>query len=138
MDIPQPFRNNINSSEALKAQEACADLDRHLTTVLKPFFENLDNSHESRLGDIVANYVDNVVLPTYKLLKERNAAMLEAVRNLSGNRTDVSLRRRARHGYRRESRGRRARHSSSDPWMLSVLTRTWIVGLLIRMPLSII
>lgn len=91
MDIPQSFRNNINSSEALKAQEACADLDRHLTTVLKPFFENLDNSHESRLGDIVANYVDNVVLPTYKLLKERNAAMLEAVRNLSGNRTDVSF-----------------------------------------------
>ncbi len=39
----------------------------------------------------MANYVDNVVLPTYKLLKERNAAMLEAVRNLSGNRTDVSF-----------------------------------------------
>lgn len=37
--IPQPFRNNINSTEAAKAMEACADLRDVLENELKPFLQ---------------------------------------------------------------------------------------------------
>ena len=90
-DIPQPFRNNINSAEALKAQEACGDLDKHITNVLKPFFQELDKSYDARLGLIVENYVDHVVLPTYALLQERNEALLQAVQELAKSRTNAAF-----------------------------------------------
>lgn len=89
--IPQPFRNNINSAEALKAQEACGELTTHLDKILKGFFQNLPASYDDRLKAIVANYVDNVVLPTYSLLKERNAALLDAVKTLSSSRTNAAF-----------------------------------------------
>ena len=38
--IPQPFRNNINSSEARAAMEACADLGDILENELKPFLQD--------------------------------------------------------------------------------------------------
>lgn len=38
--IPQPFRNNINSTEARAAMEACADLADTLENELKPFLTN--------------------------------------------------------------------------------------------------
>lgn len=38
--IPQPFRNNINSSEARAAMEACADLGDVLENELKPFLQD--------------------------------------------------------------------------------------------------
>jgi uncharacterized iron-regulated protein len=38
--IPQPFRNNINSAEAQKAMEACAELAEVLENDLKPFLQN--------------------------------------------------------------------------------------------------
>jgi len=38
--IPQPFRNNINSSEASAAMTACADLSDVLENELKPFLTN--------------------------------------------------------------------------------------------------
>ena len=38
--IPQPFRNNINSSEAKAAMEACADLGDVLENELKPFLQD--------------------------------------------------------------------------------------------------
>ena len=40
MDIPQPFRNNINSAEANAAMEACADLQDVLEKDLKSFLTN--------------------------------------------------------------------------------------------------
>lgn len=89
--IPQPFRNNINSSEARTAMSACADLEQVLSRRLKPFFSDLSSSYESTLGKIVENYVDAVVLPTYSLLKERAAALATAVKNLSSNRTDAAF-----------------------------------------------
>ncbi len=89
--IPQPFRNNIDSSEASAAMTACAELDQVLSNDLKAFFENLDSTHTSALSAIVTNYVDAVVLPTYSSLKERNAALLNAVQYLSANRTDAAF-----------------------------------------------
>lgn len=38
--IPQPFRNNINSSEAKAAMEACSDLGSILENELKPFLQD--------------------------------------------------------------------------------------------------
>lgn len=91
LDIPQPFRNNINSNEAVVAMNACADLEHIITDQLAPFFQNLDTSFDGQLQKIVENYVDNVVLPTYKELKERNAAMLTAVKDLASKRSNAAF-----------------------------------------------
>lgn len=103
--IPQPFRNNIDSGEASAAMQACAALDAALSVDLKAFFENLDASHHADLSAIVTNYVDAVVLPTYKSLKERNEALLAAVQYLNTNRTDAAF-----------EAACRAWLSSREPW----------------------
>lgn len=91
LDIPQPFRNNISSREAVTAMTACADLEQIITMQLAPFFQNLDTAFDGELQKIVETYVDDVVLPTYKELKERNAAMLTAVKNLASERSDAAF-----------------------------------------------
>ena len=89
--IPQPFRNNINSAEARNAMSVCGDLESIITNQLKPFFAGLSSSYDSELEAIVHNYVDDVVIPTYTTLKERNQALLEAVKTLSSSRTDANF-----------------------------------------------
>lgn len=89
--IPQPFRNNIDSGEARAAMTACADLDNILRIDLKNFFEGLDQSHSADLSDIVKNYVDAVVLPTYRELEARNNALLKAIQDLDKTRTNASF-----------------------------------------------
>lgn len=89
--ITQPFRNHIGSVEAQNAMEACANLQASLSEVkndddeveagaadvnLRDAVANLD---DAVLQDIIDNYVDNVVVPTYKNLKKKNAALLAAV-----------------------------------------------------------
>ena len=74
--IPSPFRNHINSSEAKAAMEACAELQEVLVRELKPAVQQLD---KTKLAQAVADYVDVVVVPTYKDLKECNQSLLEAV-----------------------------------------------------------
>ena len=90
LDIPQPFRNNINSSEASRAMSACGELDQVFSNELKGWFGDLDG-HETELQAIVENWVDVVVLPTYKLLMERNEALLKAVQNLNSERSDAAF-----------------------------------------------
>lgn len=75
--IPQPFRNNINSTEARQAMDVCGDLEEVLSNRLKPALANA--ADENRLQRIVDNYVDNVVLPTYSDLKDKNEALHDAV-----------------------------------------------------------
>lgn len=87
-NIPQPFRNNINSSEARNAMDACADLYNCFDRDLKSLVNGLDSSYDAQLRDIVANYVDVVVLPTYAALKECNAALLSSIKDLASKRTD--------------------------------------------------
>ena len=72
--IPQPFRNNINSDEAKAAQSACAELNETLSS-LKAAGEKLD---KAKLAQAITDYVDDVVLPTYKNLVAGNAALLAA------------------------------------------------------------
>lgn len=74
--IPQPFRNHIASSEAISAQDACADLKDILDKELTPALSKLS---ESICENINKNYVDNVVLPTYKSLKEANEDLYKSV-----------------------------------------------------------
>ena len=69
--IPQPFRNNIASQEALDAQKACIELTEALETLNSKVVE-YDND---QLKDVVVNYVDEVVLPTYQDLALKNAAL---------------------------------------------------------------
>ena len=84
--IPQPFRNNINSSESRSAMAACADLEALLSNDLKSAVNKLGN--DSRFQDIVDNYVDVVVVPTYKSLKERNEALYQTVLKFKNSPSD--------------------------------------------------
>jgi len=91
LGIPQPFRNNINSKEAVAAMEACEKLDNIINKELKPLFSGLDASYDDRLDAIVANYVDNVVLPTYRNLAERNRGLLAAIKAFASEPSDKAF-----------------------------------------------
>lgn len=83
--IPQPFRNHINSTEALAAQQACNTLAESLASDLKGALEKID---ETVLKEVVANYVDVVVVPTYANLKKGNEALKAAVDAFAANPSD--------------------------------------------------
>lgn len=89
--IPQPFRNNIGSTEASNAMTACAALDNVLNNELKAYISNANNIADSEFDEIVSNYVDVVVLPTYNSLKQKNQALLTAVNNIISNPTDENF-----------------------------------------------
>lgn len=78
--IPQPFRNNIGSAEAKAAQEACFQLKTVLDNKLKPFLTaNTESTDEAMYDKIVTHYVDVVVVPTYRDLTQKTAALKAAV-----------------------------------------------------------
>lgn len=96
--ITQPFRSHIGSAEAREAMEACAALQALLGEIttddgtvegadvnLKDAVLNID---EAELQNIINNYVDNVVIPTYKNLKDKNEALLASVNTLLANPTN--------------------------------------------------
>lgn len=94
--IPQPFRNNIAGAESSAAMEACAHLENVISNDLTVFLNSLaeDATHDyydTEFDAIVDNYVDNVVLPTYKLLVERNTALQAAVNRLTANPTNSNF-----------------------------------------------
>ncbi|MBR6309990.1 MAG: peptidase M75 [Paludibacteraceae bacterium] len=79
--IPQPFRNNIGSQEAKDAQDACGELAEILEDDIKPIFENaLIAGQDFEMEEIIKQYVDVVVVPTYKDLKDKNTALNNAVK----------------------------------------------------------
>ena len=95
--ITSPFRNHIGSVETQKAMEACAALQASLSEVKNDDDEveagaaavNLRDAvnhlSDEVLQNIVNNYVDNVVVPTYRNLKEKNAELLAAVNAFVAN-----------------------------------------------------
>ncbi|MBQ8530247.1 MAG: peptidase M75 [Parabacteroides sp.] len=91
-DIPQPFRNNINSKEASDAMAACADLEEVLNS-LNSFTQNTfgNASYDAQLDVVVDHYVDAVVLPTYKALAEKNSALFDAVNTFKNNPSDLNF-----------------------------------------------
>ena len=88
--IPQPFRNNINTPETVAAMNACADLVNFIEQELKPYFDANIND-DATLNPIVNQYVDAVVLPTYKELAEKNAALDIAVRAFKANPSNANF-----------------------------------------------
>ena len=78
--IPQPFRNNINSAKAVAAMDACAQLTASLET-LNASIEKGSLSEDDAQA-IVNQWVDVVVLPTYKDLVDKNNVLQTAVNNL--------------------------------------------------------
>ena len=89
-NIPQPFRNHINSTEAVAAMNACADLSKVLDKDLRTAVESL-SGYDTQFQAIVENYVDAVVLPTYKMLVERNEVLMQKVQALNSNRTNSAF-----------------------------------------------
>lgn len=77
MSIPQPFRNNLGSAEAQTAIEKCADLRDVLDKELKTFID--DNLADYNWDNVLSQYVNSVVLPTYKNLKDKNTELYNAV-----------------------------------------------------------
>ena len=81
--IPAPFRNNINSAEARQATVACNELDETLRDLKAVIQNSGDICTEASLKEVVDNYVNEVVLPTYADLKKENTALNTAVRALA-------------------------------------------------------
>ncbi len=75
--IPQPFRNNLGSTEAQIAIDKCVELRDVLTNKVKKIING--ELAEAEWQPVVDQYVDNVVLPTYKSLKDNNEALYNAV-----------------------------------------------------------
>ena len=95
--IDRTVRNHIGSTEAQQAMEACAALQASLSEVtndedeveagaaavnLRDAVNKLD---EATLQAIINNYVDNVVVPTYKNLKDQNAILYQTVNAFVAN-----------------------------------------------------
>ena len=75
-NIPQPFRNNIGSTEARTAMDACAELNQSLEA-LKTYTRTLSEENNCK---ITTQFVDHVVMPTYQNLVAKNKALLAAVK----------------------------------------------------------
>ncbi len=86
--IPQPFRSNIDSNESRAAMTACADLEEILSKELKTAVANLD---AAALQTVAENFVDNVVLPTYSSLRDKNAALHTAVAAFKASPSDANF-----------------------------------------------
>lgn len=85
--IPQPFRNHIGDDMVPPAQDACTALGNLFNTSLRSAITTAYQNGtvgEADLQAVVEAYVDNVVLPTYKDLKEKNALLRQAVQALAG------------------------------------------------------
>ena len=76
--IPQPFRNHINCDEARAAMAACKELVDVMNIKLRTIVTGNALSEEV-LDAVVDNYVDAVVLPTYKDLMEKNSNLYSKV-----------------------------------------------------------
>ena len=83
-----PFRNHIGNPSVLVAVNACNSLKEVLNT-LKSKVEHIDDLEG--LKAIVEDYVDVVVLPTYKDLAEKNAALHASVQTLSASTSNAAF-----------------------------------------------
>lgn len=92
LTIPQPFRNNIDCYESVNAMTACNELADVLSKELKPFFTNTSDANSNTiLEPVVKNYVNIVVLPTYKDLNEKTIALEQAIINLNNSPSNANF-----------------------------------------------
>ena len=86
-NIPQPFRNHINSNEAKKAQEACGNLNELLAKDVQTFLEEHKNDDKG-LDPIVTHIVDNVIVPIYTDLVKLNTKLNKEIIAFAENPTN--------------------------------------------------
>jgi len=83
-----PFRSHIGNPSVLTAMEAC----NNLKTVLKTLNSKIEGfEDQAALKAIVADYVDVVVLPTYRDLAEANSALHAAVLGLKASPSNATF-----------------------------------------------
>ena len=82
--IPQPFRNNIATTESARAITACTELAELLGDDLKAEFTSRKYT-AAELDPIITQYVDGVILPTYKKLMEKVSVLNDAVQAFRKN-----------------------------------------------------
>lgn len=86
--IPQPFRNNIDSNEASAAMDACAELVNSLEILQSHI---LNSMSEEDAQEIVTQFVDYVVMPTYRDLAKGNQQLLSSVSSLQASPSNASF-----------------------------------------------
>jgi len=91
LNIPAPFRNNINAPQVPLAVTACNELEETLKS-LKAYLQRSDAvNSDAVLQPVLESYVGNVVLPTYKDLVEKNAALHQAAKVFAATPTDENF-----------------------------------------------
>ena len=78
--IPHPFRNNIGDPAVKTAMDACEMLNETLEDLKGYIQRTAKVNTDAVLQPVLETYVNDVVLPTYKDLKEKNAALYAAAR----------------------------------------------------------
>lgn len=83
--IPAPFRNHISDPAVKEAMDRCDELNETLGT-LKGYIQRTGAVNTDKvLQPILETYVNDVVLPTYAQLVEKNAALYEAAKAFAAN-----------------------------------------------------
>lgn len=91
LNIPAPFRNNINAPQVPLAVTACNELEETLKS-MKAYLQRSDAvNSDAVLQPVLESYVGNVVLPTYKDLVEKNAALHQAAKVFAATPTDENF-----------------------------------------------
>ena len=90
-NIPQPFRNNIGSTEAQTAMTACSNLEASLNSLKAAVIAENSPVSETEMQAIVNQYVDGVVLPTYKDLKNEVDDLTALVKQFKDNPTNENF-----------------------------------------------
>ncbi|MBO4612135.1 MAG: peptidase M75 [Bacteroidaceae bacterium] len=83
LNIPAPFRNNINALQVTIAVEACNELEETLKSLKAYLQRNEAVNSDEVLQPILVTYVNDVVLPTYKELMEKNTALYETAKTFA-------------------------------------------------------
>ncbi|MBQ3957977.1 MAG: hypothetical protein II681_03875, partial [Bacteroidaceae bacterium] len=78
--IPHPFRNNIGDPAVKTAMDACEMLNETLEDLKGYIQRTAKVNTDAVLQPVLETYVNDVVLPTYKDLKEKNAALYAAAK----------------------------------------------------------
>jgi uncharacterized iron-regulated protein len=74
-----PFRNNLTGTKVDAAMEACADLAKAFEQKLIPFVDNTDD--DAAYTAILEKYVDDIVVATYKDMKDKAKVLRDAVKS---------------------------------------------------------
>ena len=90
--IPAPFRNHIGSAESKAAIDACGVLAEALDKLKAYIVDNFASAERDALLDpVVKQYVDAVVLPTYKDLRDENNALYDVIAKLAKDPTNANF-----------------------------------------------